>query len=170
MMGRPAPRSQRTLALSSIADALAVFMEKRGGLAHAQFTRLWEHWDMVMGKEIASLATPIGHRKTALIIAAEDSMAAQDLAMQAEDIIERANAFMDAPFFTRIQVELVMGRNGLSRSAPTLRPRPPDYHTPKPDSLGALRGHFEDSDSPVARCYEAYIRYFSRRDRPGPKP
>lgn len=160
-MGRPDPRSRRINALMSITDALAAFLNKRGGAEHTRLTMLWEHWEMVMGEELASLAIPLGHKKDVLHLAAEDSMAAQDIAMQACEVLERVNAFMDEPYFSRIQVELVMGRSDLSGAQPELRPRPPDYRLKRPEHLGTLSGTLEP-DSPVAHCYEAYLRYFSR--------
>ena len=162
-MGKIAPRSRRTNALMSITDALAAFMGKRGGGERTRLTLLWEHWGMVMGEELASLAIPLGHKKDVLLLAAEDSMAAQDIAMQSGEVLERVNAFMDERYFSRIQVELVMGRGDLSRARPELRPRPRDYRAPRPENLGSLRGTF-DPESPVARCYEAYLRYFSRTE------
>lgn len=160
-MGKIAPRSRRVNALMSITDALAAFLDKRGGKEHARLDLLWEHWGMVMGEELAGLAIPLGHKKDVLLLAAEDSMAAQDIAMQSGEVLERVNAFMNEPYFSRIQVELVMGRHDLSRARPALRPRPSDYHVPRPENLGSLQGAFEPA-SPVARCYEAYLRYFYR--------
>lgn len=145
----------------SVTDALSVFLNKRGGEEHTRLTMLWDHWEMVMGAELASLAIPLGRKKEVLHLAAEDSMAAQDIVMQSGEILERANAFMNETYFSRIQVELVMGRNDLSLKRPEIRPIPPEYHAPRPKGLGALRGSFEP-ESPVARCYEAYLRYFSR--------
>ena len=160
-MGRPAPRSQRTLTLRSVSSALEEFLGKRGGAEHTRLTLLWEHWAMVMGKELSSLGTPLGHKKDVLIIAAEDSMAAQDLAMQATEILERVNAFMQGPSFSRVQVELALGRNDLSRAMPPLRPRPEEYSPKRPAELGGLMEKL-DPASPVTQCYRAYLRYFSR--------
>lgn len=162
-MGRPAPRSQRTLALRSISEALETFLGKSGGKEQTILTRLWEHWDMVMGEELAGLAMPLGHKRDVLVLAAEDSMAAQDLAMQADEVLERVNAFMNGSVFSRIQVELVMGRRDLSQPMATVRPAPPEYPVPRPPNLGSLRGAL-DPDSPVTVCYEAYLRYFSHRE------
>lgn len=161
-MGRPDPRSQRTLALHSITDALASFLDKRDAGEHAHLTRLWEHWEMVLGPELGGMAAPLGHRKDVLLIAAEDSMAAQDIAMQAGELLERVNAFMNSPYFSRIQVELVMGRRDLSCPAPPLRPAPPERPLPRPQHLGNLHGKM-DPESPVTQCYEAYLSYFSRQ-------
>lgn len=145
----------------SITAALAGFLDKRGGPEHERLTLLWEHWEMVMGENLASLAIPLGHKKDVLILAAEDSMAAQDIVMQSGEVLERVNAFMNEQYFLRIQVGLIMGRADLSRALPPLRPRPPEPRVPRPENLGSLQGSF-DPASPVARCYEAYLRYFSR--------
>lgn len=160
-MGKITPRSQRVNALQSITDALGSFMGRRGGFEHLRLTRLWEHWEMVMGQDLAALARPLGHKKDVLLIAAEDSMAAQDIAMQATEVLERANAFMNEPYFSRIQVELAMNRKDLSAPMPTMRPAPPEYHIARPINLGALSGKL-DPESPVTQCYEAYLHYFSR--------
>ncbi len=159
-MGRPDPRSRRVMALRSIREALSAFLDKRDAGEHLHLTRLWDHWEMVMGKHLAALGAPLGHRKGTLLIAAEDPMAAQDLAMQAQEILERVNAFMDGPFFSRIQIELGMGRSNLAKPS-TLRPPPPETRPPRPEHLGGLMGSF-DPASPVGRSYEAYVRYFSR--------
>lgn len=160
-MGKIAPRSRRANTLTSITDALAAFLDKRGGKEHARLVLLWEHWDMVMGGELAPFVMPLGHKKETLLLAAEDSMAAQEIAMRSGEVLERVNAFMDQPYFSRIQVELVMGRHALSHARRDIRPRPADYRAPRPERLGSLHGAF-DPASPVARCYEAYLRYFSR--------
>ena len=160
-MGKLSPYADRARALIRITDALSSFMDKRGGREHAHLTRLWEHWSMVMGEELSSLAIPLGHRKEALVLGAEDSMAAQEIAMQSFEVLERANAFMNQPYFSRIQVELVMGRLNLSQPQMDQHPHPPAYRVPKPEKLGTLQGTL-DPESPVTRCYEAYLRYFSR--------
>lgn len=162
-MGKIAPRSSRVNALRGITEALSAFLEKYDAKEHSRLTLLWSHWKMVMGEELSSLAMPLGHKKDVLIIAAEDSMAAQDIAMQADEVLARANAFMNANYFSRIQVELAMGRYDLSRGAHDVRQRPLDRKPPKPDKLGSLSGVI-DPESPVGKCYEAYLRFFSRTE------
>lgn len=160
-MRKIAPRATRVNSLCSINGALSALLEKYGGKEHARLTLLWEHWDMVMGEELSSLAIPLGHKKDVLIIAAEDSMAAQDIAMQADEVLLRVNTFMNENYFSRIKVELVMGRNDLSRHAPGTRLPPPLLKPQRPDQLGNLVGIL-DPESPVTKCYEAYCRYFAR--------
>ncbi len=147
------------MALRSIREALSAFLDKQGG-EQLHLTRLWEHWDMVMGRELAALGSPLGHRKDVLLLAAEDPMAAQDLVMQTQEILERANAFMDGPFFARVQVEQTMGRPDLAKPV-RAAPPPPAPPPRRPENLGGLVGVLDPS-SPVGRCYMEYIRYFSR--------
>ncbi len=119
--------------------------------------RLWQNWDMVMGEDIAPLAWPLGARNDTLIVGGEDNLALQELSFMTPEILERVNAFMDAPVFNRVELRLVMGDKPLDRPPdiqPSTRFRPAP---PRPHDLGA---HLEDMrpDSPVARCYAAYLR------------
>ncbi len=73
------------------------------------------------------------------------------------EILERVNAFMDAPVFDKVELRLVMGDRPLDQAPdiqPSTRVRPAP---PRPRHLGA---HLEEMnpDSPVARCYAAYLR------------
>ena len=160
-MGKPSSLKERARRLMHVTDALSRFLDNGDGREHAHLTQLWEHWDMVMGEELSPLAVPLGHRKDTLLLAAEDSMAAQEIVMQSVEVLERANAFMNRTYFSRIQVELLMGRTDLSRSLPERHPQPAAYRIPRPENLGSLKGAL-DPDSPVTRCYEAYLRYFSQ--------
>ncbi|GHV54091.1 hypothetical protein FACS1894206_06120 [Deltaproteobacteria bacterium] len=160
-MGKIAPRSKRNMVMRSLSDALDDFLASHGGKEHARLTQLWQHWGMVMGSDLADMAVPLGHKKDVLLVAAEDSMAAQDIAMQGGEILERVNAFMSANYFSRVQVELVMGRGNLSKPLAPLRKKPARYRVRRPENLGSLRGAFDSAPS-IARCYEAYLRYFSR--------
>ena len=79
--------------------------------------------------------------------------------MQAQDILARANAFMDTPFFTQIRVVLLQGKQPLNQR---LRPKiqiPPAPPPPRPRNLGRFMGKLPES-FPLKRCYEAYVRFF----------
>jgi hypothetical protein len=122
----------------------------------ARLARLWQCWSMVMGPELAPLAWPLGERKGVLLIGGEDAMVMQELAMMREEILERANAFMDDRVFTDVHVSLSMGKHPLDE----LTPPPPRERAPKilPRLDGsALRG--ADPDSPAARCYAAFLEW-----------
>ena len=120
-----------------------------------RLARLWEHWSMAMGPELAPLAWPLGERKGVLLVGGEDAMIMQELAMMRDEILERANAFMDERFFTDVHVSLSLGKRPLDGlSPPPSRGRAPKV-LPKLDGA-ALRT--AKPDSPAARCYAAFLR------------
>ena len=120
----------------------------------ARLARLWQHWSMAMGSELAPLARPMGERKGVLLVGGEDALVMQELVMMRDEILERANAFMDERCFTDLRVSLGMGKRPLD----ALTPPPARKRTPRllPRLDGsALRG--ADPDSPAARCYAAFL-------------
>ena len=120
----------------------------------ARLYRLWQHWGMVMGPELAPLAWPLGEHKGVLLVGGEDAMAMQELVMMRDEILERANAFMDERFFTEVHVSLSLGKRPLDGlMLPPARERGPKI-LPKLDG-SALR--WADPDSPVAHCYAAFL-------------
>ena len=119
-----------------------------------RLARLWQHWSMVMGPELAPLAWPLGERKGVLLVGGEDAMAMQELVMMRDEILERVNAFMDEGFFTEVHVSLSLGKRPLDALTPPASERTPKI-LPKLDG-SALRG--ADPDSPAAVCYAAFLR------------
>jgi hypothetical protein len=121
----------------------------------ARLARLWQHWSMVMGPELAPLAWPLGERKGVLLVGGEDALIMQELAMMRDEILERANAFMDERFFTDLHVSLSLGKRPLDGlPPPPSRGRDPKI-LPRLDG-SALRA--ADPDSAAARCYAAFLR------------
>ena len=121
--------------------------------------QLWRHWDMVMGSDLAELAFPLGSRHDILIIGGEDNLALQDLAFMTPEILERANAFMGSPTFVRVELRLLQGRRTLNLPPaiqPAVRERLP---LQRPERLGHYLDQM-DPESPVARCYRAYLKTF----------
>ena len=119
-----------------------------------RLTSLWRHWSMVMGPELAPLAWPLGERKGVLLVGGEDAMAMQELVMMRDEMLERANAFMDERIFTEVHVSLSLGKRPLDGlTPPPTRERVPKI-LPKLDG-SALR--WADPDSPAARCYAAFL-------------
>ena len=120
----------------------------------ARLARLWQHWGMVMGAELAPLAWPLGERKGVLLVGGEDAMVMQELVMMRDELLERANAFMDERFFTDVHVSLSLGKRPLDGLAPPPSRVPGPKILPRLDG-SALRG--ADHDSPAARCYAAFL-------------
>jgi len=146
-----------------IGEALDRLLQRTGAGTGFKLAQLWRNWDMVMGEELRLLAIPLGHRKTTLIIGAEDNMAQQELTYYTYEIIERVNAFLDEPFFDRVQVDLLMGKPALDElNMPSIERYIPAL-PPRPARLGNLLGKL-DPASPVTRCYEKYVRMFDEAE------
>jgi len=128
----------------------------------ARLARLWQNWSMVMGQELALLAWPLGEHKGVLLIGGEDAMAMQDLVMLRDEILERANAFMDKAFFTDMHVSLSLGKRPLDGLAPPPPRRRLPGNLPRLDG-SALQG--SDPDSPAARCYAAFLGLAQNRGK-----
>ncbi|MDR2055250.1 MAG: DUF721 domain-containing protein [Desulfovibrio sp.] len=88
----------------------AVFSALGAGPEHARLIQLWKNWSMVMGPELVPLALPLGARRNLLLVGAPDSIAIQELHLLNAEILERANAFMECPFFTAVNVSLCFGK------------------------------------------------------------
>lgn len=152
---RPAP-----LAFS---DALQGWLSSKGREPRQDhLEQLWKNWSMVMGPDLAPLAHPLGHRDGLLLVGGEDHFILQELTYATPEILERVNAFMDEPFFQKVELHLLFGKTPLNLTRATrVAPPPPP---PRPARLGGLR---LDPASPVARCYEAYVRCFGPPDQSG---
>ena len=165
----PLPRPRKGNRLSEVIsarDGLARVLEKLGGGEKIRLIRLWQNWEMVMGTDLAPLALPLGHRDVTLLVGAEDNLAMQELTFQTPEILERVNAFMDAPFFQRVEVHLLLGRAPLD-IPPVLQPQ--DRPRPAPARPPALRGTLQlDPESPVGRCYAACLRLHGVANANGP--
>lgn len=125
--------------------------------------QLWQHWEMVLGPELAEIALPLGHHKDVLLIAACDTMVMQELQMQTDEILERVNAFMDGRFKS-VRLSLPLDRNvltagsgggnslpGLGRDEVSAESHPGDEARPSGIYLGEM-----DPESAVARCYARF--------------
>ena len=124
--------------------------------AKQMLRQLWLNWDMVMGPELAGLAFPLGHRKETLLVGGEDNLVLQELSFQTEEILERVNAFMGRPTFSRVELQLSLGRTPLT-AIPAITPSEraqPVLQRP-PGLTGTLK---LASDSPVGRFYEACLK------------
>lgn len=153
----PVPAGEVLNAVLSGLGVNAAQAQARHRLAH-----LWENWQMVMGPELGTVARPLGHHKDLLLIGAEDAMLAQELHLMSGELLERANAFMEEPFFGGIKVSLLMGRPGLDVTAQQPLPeeeqgwRAPRRRMPEPVQASGIFLGGMDPASPVARAYARF--------------
>lgn len=142
--------------IADVGKVLDGLLRGMGRPEQARLTRLWQHWDMVMGPELAALAWPLGQRNGVLLVGGEDAMAMQELSLMADEILERANAFMEEAFFSTVKVSLSLGKRPLNAA---IRPSPPPL--PLQEPVPPLRGVYLPSmppESAVARCYARFVR------------
>ena len=154
-----AKKGDRTLEMLPVRERLDSVLAALGDGEKVMLTRLWQNWEMVMGPELSALAWPLDARGDTLVIGGEDNLVLQELSFMTPEILERANAFMAAPTFTRVSLELVMGRQPLDQP-PDIQPR--TRVRPAPPMPPGLGGPLREMrpDSPVTRCYRAYLRMF----------
>ena len=138
-----------------LGSALEGFMRALGRPEQLLLTRLWQHWDMVMGPELSGLAWPLGQRNGTLLVGGEDAMAMQELSLMADEMLERANAFMERPYFTGVKVSLSLGKAALDQAVRLPRPQRVSL-----ERGPALTGKFLSTmpaESAVARCYARFV-------------
>ena len=144
-----------------IQDFLDGFMLSRAkNPEQASFHELWVNWPMILGEELAEAAKPLGVRNRILRIGAHNNMELQEIRMQYDDILSRANAFMKAfghdAFFEKLEFCLFQGKNPITTEREL--PQHLNYaHPPRPHNIGNAKIDFKDNHS-LARCYEAYCQ------------
>jgi|MTBAKSStandDraft_2_1061841.scaffolds.fasta_scaffold00007_40 hypothetical protein len=136
-----------------------VRLDAKGGL---RLVRLWRAWRELLGPELAPLMRPLGHRERTLILATEDPVVAQEASFLAPLVLEKVHEFLGEEVFDKVHFELLSGRVPLDeQTAPA--PAPSPARPKKPGNLGGLTALLE-GDSPVARCYRAYLRLFAAQE------
>ncbi len=136
--------------------ALERFLKRIGKPEQVLLTRLWQHWDMVMGPDIACLAWPLGSKNGVLLVGGEDAMSMQEISYMHHEILERANAFMGSAFFSAVKVRLSLDKTPLHEA---VLPRAiHKVHLGPPQKLSGKYLASMPSDSPVARCYARYVQ------------
>ncbi len=164
--GRKPDRSGKFREITGIADAARSVLEKLGGAGQSHLAQLWLNWTMVMGADIAPLAIPLGSRGSVLLVGGEDTMVMQELSYMTPEMLERANAFMNAAYFDKVELRLLLGKTALDeriRAADVVQVLPPKPLPPRPEHLGGLLGKL-DPESAVGRCYAAYVRLYANKD------
>lgn len=145
---------------ASIQEAMKSFFLKNRGHERFHLLQLWDNWPMVMGDELCEAALPLGARESTLIIGAEDNMLLHELSFQVNEILARANAFMNSPCFSQVRLELLQGRKPLyprNRQGAGLVNLTEERV--KPQNLGGLIDKI-DPESPVGKAYLAYVASF----------
>jgi len=146
--------------MKKLAHALDAFLAQKGANVHFMLTRLWRDWPEVVGQDIAEMAKPLGHRETTLIVGVEDSMLMQEMHLYAPSFIEQANSYLGMKFFDKVQLDLIGKQVPLDRD-PEETPGPRVPGPRRPQKLGGLLDGL-DPESPVAKCYRAYVEQFAR--------
>ncbi len=166
-MGTFKKYGKRSRALAPTSELSRRFLEKLAQMTgcpeQAVLVELWRNWPVVMGEEIAAFCLPLGHRDHRLEVGCEDSMAMQELQYYRQEIMERANSFMEEAYFTDIKVELVLNQK------PLWADEAPEVSQPARPLGNAVGTYLKDMDpdSPIARCYRAYCRRSGRADEAG---
>lgn len=144
--------------MKDIRKAMTSYLSDIDASEGFRLVHLWRSWEDIFGPDLAALARPMGHRKRTLLIGAEDHLALQELTYYAPQLLEAVNEFLGEEFFDKVHVDLIMGKAPLDTHG-AHSPWGVRYAPPEPENLGALKGKLP-SEHPVARCYEAYVRYF----------
>lgn len=149
--------SKRIFKMVSIKEQIeTILLDLSNGSEEKLLVELWKNWEMVMGPQLAGIAYPLGRREKILIIGGEDTMALQELSFMKDELLERVNAFIDNPFFDKVELQLCMGRQldcnrqVVQDNIPKKVKIPKQYNKGN-DILGL------DNDSPISRCYRAYL-------------
>ena len=147
-------RHKRAKKMLPAHSALRLLFERRGGAGVFARLDLWRQWEEVMGPDIASLGLPLGSRNSVLQVVAHDSMAMQDLKMQSDIILEKANTLMGDTPFTSVTFSLPDARTPLTALPQRPTPTKTNERPAPPENFGNI-AHLMDPDTTVGRCYHA---------------
>lgn len=161
------PKSLRNRKMLSLPDGLRNFLSRKKGTESMRLARLWLAWGEVLGPELSQMVKPLGNRERTLLLLVEDSMVMQEIHYQLQTILRLVNEYIgtdEGVFFTKAQLSLPKGKQGLD-SYKGLEPHVTfEYSVPEPPGLDDLVGRF-DPNSPIGRCFNAYINYFKERGK-----
>lgn len=141
--------------MRALGELIVSFASRADAAQGFRLAMLWPRWREVLG-DVAPYASPLGHRRSILILGVDDPVAMQESHYDAPDILERVNAFLGQQVFDKIQFDLLQGKTPLdaakNEAITFWRPTRPVIA-----NLGNLR---LDPDTAVGRSYAAYVRQF----------
>jgi predicted nucleic acid-binding Zn ribbon protein len=108
------PSRQREGKICHVSEAVEALFARLGRPRQGRLNMLWRQWDELMGEDLALLGRPLGQKDGVLRIGADDAAALQELALRGEEILEKANAFMQEDVFREVSARLARGRTDLS--------------------------------------------------------
>ncbi|NMC50976.1 MAG: DUF721 domain-containing protein [Desulfovibrio sp.] len=138
---------------------MAVFLGGDAARRACRLVDMYRDWEAVIGAELAGHVKPLGHRGGELRLGVSDAVAMQEMVFFVPELLDRVNGWLGQNLFDKVQFDLI----GSKVSLDAAKASRPVFHEPavvRPAKLGALVGKF-DPTSPVARCYEKYVRFFS---------
>jgi hypothetical protein len=147
----------REKCVRSCAEGLRLLLHRLGWQEQSKLVDLWKNWDQIMGEDVAALGRPFGHKAQSLHIGADNSMALQELLLQAPEILERANSAVGSEFFIKVKVFLRQGQPGLAQeNALAICANAPVVAAFEGPIIGGLVGKLSPN-SPITRCYETFV-------------
>lgn len=136
-------------------ELIVGFASRQDAAVGFRLAMLWPRWREVLG-DVAPYASPLGHRRTILLVGVDDPIAMQESHYEAPEILQAVNGFLGQQVFDKIQFDLLQGKTPLDAAtgeAPSFWRLLP----PKIANLGNLR---LDPDTAVGRSYAAYVRQY----------
>lgn len=105
VQGRRRARRAQSFPQAVGEDVFKLLKKMGGSPKRANVADLWQNWSAVMGA-FAEMGAPGGHRDNVLILEVEDAMQLQELHMRSEEVLEKANAYLQNESFTQLRLEL----------------------------------------------------------------
>ncbi len=145
--------------MRTLADLMAVFLGGAEARRRCRVVDLYRDWEAVVGAELAGHVKPLGHRGGELRLGVSDAVAMQEMVFFVPELLARVNGWLGQNLFDKVQFDLIGNKICLDATEMSR----PGFHVPalaRPAKLGALVGKL-DPGTPVGRCYEKYVRFFS---------
>lgn len=141
-----------------IGENVYELLEAMGGSQErSRLAQLWANWPLVLGEELAAIASPLGSRGRTLLIRAEDSMQMQELHFLCGTLLEKVNAFLGSEYFVAARLTM-LGNGKICLSEDIAMPSQPGPDILKKEALSGKFLAMMDRKSPVALCYARFVR------------